>query len=92
LPYIASAEVPTLEVSRYEPQLALDGGEDGLDLIRRLLKQTPEVVNLGALILLEIGAGQGAAVLQLVEQTLPPARAELLLDYAGLDRIIRAEL
>jgi release factor glutamine methyltransferase len=92
LPYIASAEVPTLEVSRYEPQLALDGGADGLDLIRRLLEQMPQAVNPGALILLEIGAGQGAAALQLVEQTLHPARAELLLDYAGLDRIIRAEL
>lgn len=92
LPYIASDEIPTLAVSRYEPHLALDGGADGLDQIRRLLRQVPQVAYPGALILLEIGAGQGAAVLQLVEQTLHPARAELLLDYAGVDRIIRAEV
>lgn len=92
LPYIASDEVPTLAVSRYEPRLALDGGADGLDLIRRLLGQTPLAANPGALLLLEIGAGQGEAALELVKQALPTARAELLLDYAGLDRIVRAEL
>lgn len=37
LPYIPSAEVPTLAVSKHEPVLALDGGADGLDLVRRLL-------------------------------------------------------
>lgn len=92
LPYIATDEIPTLAVSRYEPSLALDGGADGLDLVRRLLAQTPLAANSGALLLLEIGAGQGAAALQLVQQAFPAARAELLLDYAGLDRIIRAEL
>lgn len=92
LPYIASDEVPTLAVSRYEPVLALDGGGDGLELVRRLLAQVPLVANAGALVLLEIGAGQGAATLALVRGALPGARAELLLDYAGHDRIVRAEL
>lgn len=92
LPYIASDEVPTLAVSRYEPVLALDGGGDGLELVRRLLAQVPQVANAGALVLLEIGAGQGAATLDLVRAALPGARAELLLDYAGHDRIVRAEL
>ncbi len=92
LPYIASDEVPTLAVSRYEPTLALDGGGDGLDLIRRLLEQIPQVAQPGALVLLEIGAGQGVAALTLAQQALQPRRAELLLDYAGLDRIIRVEL
>src|SRR5690606_23753103 len=50
LPYIASDEVPTLAVSRYEPLLALDGGTDGLDLVRRLLAQIPSVCLPGALI------------------------------------------
>jgi release factor glutamine methyltransferase len=92
LPYIASDEVPGLAVSRYEPRLALDGGADGLDLIRRLLTQTPPVAKPGALILLEIGAGQGSAALALTQSMLQPQRAALILDYAGLDRIIRAEL
>ncbi len=92
LPYIASDELASLAVSRHEPRLALDGGADGLDPIRRLLAQIPGAINPGALVLLEIGAGQGAAALALVRETLRPQRAESILDYAGLDRIIRAEV
>jgi len=92
LPYIASGELPALAVSRYEPRLALDGGADGLDLIRRLLAQTSQAAKPGALIMLEIGAGQGNAARMLVEQALAPERVEVIRDYAGLDRIVRAEL
>ena len=92
LPYIARSDLAGLEVSRHEPLLALDGGADGLDVIRRLLEQVPQVCASGALVLLEIGAEQGAAALALVNQRLQPAQAEVLKDYAGLDRIVRAEL
>lgn len=92
LPYIASDEVPQLAVSHYEPTLALDGGSDGLELVRRLLEQVPQAANPGALVLLEIGAGQGAAALQLAADLLDAQDAELLLDYAGHDRIIRIRL
>jgi release factor glutamine methyltransferase len=83
LPYIASDEVPRLDVSRYEPTLALDGGADGLILVRRLLAQLPQASTPGALALLEIGADQGAASLALVGDT-----AHIVKDYAGLDRIL----
>jgi release factor glutamine methyltransferase len=89
LPYIASDELTALPVSRHEPRLALDGGADGLDFIRRLLSQIPQVCKPNALVLLEIGAGQGAAVQALVRQILNPQSAEVLQDYAGLDRIVR---
>ncbi len=91
LPYIPSGDLPDLAVSRYEPLAALDGGADGLDLIRRLITQIPAAINPGALILLEIGAGQGAAVLDLA-RALSPRHADLLLDYAGHDRIVRIEV
>ncbi len=91
LPYIPTGDLPDLAVSRYEPLSALDGGADELDLIRRLIAQIPAAINPGALILLEIGAGQGAAVLDLA-RALSPQHAELLLDYAGHDRIVRIEL
>jgi release factor glutamine methyltransferase len=48
LPYIASDELKTLSVAQFEPLLALDGGADGLDYIRRLLVQAPRVLELGA--------------------------------------------
>lgn len=91
LPYIASDEVPTLAVSRTEPILALDGGGDGLDLIRRLITQIPHATAPHALILLEIGAGQGAAALD-IAGALRPASAEVLPDYAGHDRIVKIVL
>jgi release factor glutamine methyltransferase len=90
LPYIPSGEIPLLEVSRYEPVLALDGGTDGLELMRRLISQIPVVMKRGGLVLLEIGAGQGGGVLEIV-QSLAPRTADVLLDYAGLERIVRIE-
>ena len=88
LPYIASKDLATLAVSRFEPRLALDGGRDGLELIRRLLRQIPAVCRAGAQVLLEIGAGQGETVAELVHECLC-AQCDILPDYAGLDRIAR---
>lgn len=92
LPYIASKALSRLDVSRYEPRLALDGGADGLDLIRRLLAQAPGLCNPGALVLLEIGADQGAAVLTLARQAFPQGKPDVIQDYAGHDRIVRIAL
>jgi release factor glutamine methyltransferase len=89
LPYVASGDLAELAVSRYEPHLALDGGEDGLDLVRRLLAQAPAVLHPGGRVLLEIGADQGAAAWALAHAAFPQARVEVIPDYAGLDRIIR---
>ncbi|MEL6148485.1 MAG: peptide chain release factor N(5)-glutamine methyltransferase [Chloroflexota bacterium] len=89
-PYITTDEMHTLDVAAYEPHLALDGGPDGLDFVRRLLADAPRVLNPGALVLIEIGAGQGAQTLALAEELLHPAHAEIVPDYAGLDRFLRA--
>lgn len=89
LPYIASAAVPTLAVSRYEPTLALDGGGDGLALVRRLLSALPQVLQPGGLALLEIGADQGDAALKLGRGCCPQVSSAVIhQDYAGLDRIL----
>lgn len=94
LPYIASGELPKLAVSRHEPRLALDGGADGLDVIRRLLAQVREsdVCRPGALILLEIGADQGRSAAQCVYDALPDSQVEIIQDYAGLDRVVQVTL
>lgn len=88
LPYIATDEMLALEVSRYEPHLALDGGPDGLRLIRRLLVQAPGAINPGALILLEIGADQGESAARLAHDAFPGCTCSVMKDYAGHDRVV----
>lgn len=91
LPYIPSGDLAALAVTQHEPRLALDGGPDGLDVIRRLLAQAPDVLAPAGLLLLEIGAGQGQAVMALAEAAFPGAAARLHLDYAGHDRVVSLE-
>jgi release factor glutamine methyltransferase len=91
LPYIATGEMELLEVARFEPHIALDGGADGLALIRRLLQQAPTRLATTGLLLLEIGADQGAAVKSLAQAAFPSASVAVLKDYARLDRVVRVE-
>jgi release factor glutamine methyltransferase len=88
LPYINSDELDTLAVARHEPRLALDGGPDGLDLIRRLLDQAPGVLAAGGLLLLEIGAEQGKRVRALAKAVFPGAQVQITPDYAGHERVV----
>ena len=88
LPYIATGEMNILDVARFEPHVALDGGPDGLVLIRRLLEQAPSRLATPGLLLLEMGADQGPAVLALAQTTFPEASARIIKDYAGLDRVV----
>ena len=92
LPYIKTDVLRTLSVKDYEPELALDGGDDGLDLITRLVEQVPLVCKPGGLLLLEIGADQGEAVKALVEERLSAKQIDIIHDLAGLDRIVRIQL
>ncbi len=93
-PYISSADIEQLmpEVRDFEPRIALDGGEDGLDVVRKLISQTPEFLKPGGLLALEIGYGQADKVRDLLETTDAFGRIKVLKDYSGIDRIIRAIL
>jgi release factor glutamine methyltransferase len=63
LPYIPAEEIATLSPEvRRDPASALDGGADGLDLIRRLIETAPDRIAPGGALLLEIGLGQADAV------------------------------
>jgi release factor glutamine methyltransferase len=88
LPYVPSGTLKELRVSHWEPIQALDGGPDGLSVIRRLLMDAPETLAPGGLILLEIEATQGAPALQLARSAFPNASVELICDLAGRDRLI----
>jgi release factor glutamine methyltransferase len=72
LPYIPSGLVPTLAAEvRAEPALALDGGPDGLDLVRRLLAGLPDVLLPGGSALLEMGEDQADLMATAVASLLP---------------------
>ena len=94
LPYIPSQRFDRLprEVRAFEPRVALDGGADGLMVMRRLLQQIEPRAVRGAVAFLEISEEQGKAALELAQQTLPRARVARHQDLEGLDRVIEIRL
>jgi release factor glutamine methyltransferase len=90
LPYVRTDAIAGLPVAAsFEPRLALDGGPDGLDVIRRLLGLLPDVLAPDGVALLEIGADQGSAGPDVVAAELPGWTASVETDLAGLPRILR---
>lgn len=90
LPYVASAEVDARHGSLgFEPRVALDGGTDGLDLLRRFLADLPVRSASGAAALLELGVGQVDAV---TEMAPAGASVSVVPDLAGLDRVVRIRM
>ena len=87
-PYIRSADILTLqrEVREWEPRIALDGGEDGLDFYRRLAREIPRYIAKGGMLMLEVGEGQAEEVLKLFEKR---DYAMVVKDYSGVDRILK---
>lgn len=92
LPYIATDALAGLPAPvSFEPRHALDGGRDGLDVIRRLVAILPEVLTQRGVAFLEIGADQGSSIVAVVDEL--PGRWICLVepDLAGLPRIARVE-
>lgn len=91
LPYVGTEEADLLpsDVVDYEPHEALFAGPDGLDLIRNLLAQVdPSRVQPDGVLLLEIGYGHSAEVVDRARDHFPEARVEVHQDLAGFDRLI----
>jgi release factor glutamine methyltransferase len=88
LPYIPTEILHSLKVYQKEPALALDGGEDGLEKIRRLLNEAETALAPGGLLLLEIEASSGAAVHSLAREAFPKADVLVLPDLTGRDRLV----
>jgi release factor glutamine methyltransferase len=82
----ASTTMP--EVSQFEPKIALNGGNTGLDVIQALLAQSREKLVFDGTLLVEIGYDQGERVLNLARMYFPEARRSIKPDLAGLDRIL----
>jgi release factor glutamine methyltransferase len=92
LPYIPTQTLRSLPIFGHEPTLALDGGKDGLELIRRLLEDAPDRLNPGGLLLMEIEASQGSAALSLACDSFSTANIHLYKDLAGHDRILEIQV
>ena len=93
LPYIPSYRLKELQAEvRWEPPIALDGGPDGLDLIRRLLAQARGKLSRGGIVLLEIDPEHQAPLRQLAGDLYSGAAVSVERDMAGLDRIFVVEL
>jgi len=90
-PYVPTAHIQELEpeVRDFEPRAALDGGPDGLEVIRRLVRQVPPLLAPGGWLAIEIGEGQAEGVEPLVraERLLDAGTLEFARDGAGRERV-----
>jgi release factor glutamine methyltransferase len=88
LPYIPTGELAGLPAEvRVEPALALDGGPDGLSLVRRLVAAAPGLLAPGGALVLEIGEGQADATAALLDQA-GFTDVQKKRDLAGIDRVV----
>jgi release factor glutamine methyltransferase len=89
-PYIRTEEILSLEpeVRDYEPGIALDGGEDGLDFYRRIIPEAGNFLKPGGILLFEIGCDQGKEVTELMGQA-GFQEVRVIRDLAGKDRVVK---
>jgi release factor glutamine methyltransferase len=91
-PYVPTAAWEQLpaEIKEYEPRLALDGGPDGLEIIRALAAAAPALLRPGGLLALEVGQGQADAVQQLLDLSGAYSPAAIIPDYQRIGRVVLA--
>ena len=92
-PYIPTQDIETLDVSvrDYEPHMALDGGEDGLDFYRAISENWREALHPGARLYFEVGIGQADSVLRIMRRQ-GFGELEIVPDTAGIPRVVYGTL
>ncbi len=92
-PYIPTRDIETLDVSvrDYEPHMALDGGEDGLDFYRAISENWREALHPGARLYFEVGIGQADSVLRIMRRQ-GFGELEIVPDTAGIPRVVYGTL
>lgn len=92
-PYVPSLVIPGLQPEvRQEPVTALDGGDDGLGMYRRIARESPLHLSPGGYLVTEFGAGQRSCVEEILHKSGGFEIIEVIRDYHGLDRVIVARL
>lgn len=93
-PYIPTEDIDTLqiEVSKFEPRPALDGGEDGLDFYRVIIDKAPVYLKNNGLIALEVGHDQARRVVKLMEEKKKYVDIEITKDLADIERVVSARI
>jgi release factor glutamine methyltransferase len=88
-PYIPAAEIATLmpDVRDFEPKMALDGGADGLDFVRRIVDDAPAQLVPGGVLAMEIGAGEAPDAARLLEAR-GFKRVTITRDLARIERVV----
>lgn len=91
-PYIPESILKTLPVSRWEPRLALSGGESGMHQINRILEEALSRLAPAGCLLIEIESSMGNAIRARTQQVFPQVSATVFQDLAGKDRLVQVEL
>lgn len=90
-PYIPRKDLGMLQQEvLHEPELALNGGDDGLDFYRRIAEAANKHLNPGGFLFLEVGIGEAAAVLDMVTKQLPCIHSGIQNDLNSIPRVVWA--
>ncbi len=91
-PYIPSQDISKLdkEVKDYDPKIALDGGEDGLDFYRKIIKESVNFLSDKGMIFFEIGINQKKPIVKMLEENFD--NIKVVKDYNRIDRVVYAKL
>jgi release factor glutamine methyltransferase len=89
LPYVRKADLARMPSARFEPTIALDGGENGFDQIFRFCDRVSDKIKPGGCLLIELGMGQGQTVKEYLKRLFPLSTIEILADLAGIERVVK---
>ena len=91
-PYIPASEIEVLQAEiKYEPRIALDGGKNGLDFYRRIIKETPSYLKKGGFLIMEMGFNQREAIKNIFQKSRVFQIIEFVKDYNNIDRVVVAQ-
>jgi release factor glutamine methyltransferase len=91
LPYLTPVQIAENPDLEQEPQVALDGGVNGLELIRRLIDDAPRVLSPNGAVALELDSSHAQQVASLAGQRIPHAHVRVLRDLSGRERFVIVE-